>query len=97
MLPGYFTFLRDGIPVASQVLSAALAANGLPPDASASPLEVRAAVFLPEGKYVVMTPRAAQDPKTGKDVFRQALVGTFTVPSLEHVELIDHDNAPQKP
>ena len=27
--PAYFTFLRDGIPIASQVLAAALAANGL--------------------------------------------------------------------
>ena len=97
MLPGYFTFLRDGIPVASQVLSAALAVNGLPPDASASPLEVRIAAFLPEGKYVVTTPRAAADPKTGKDVFRTALVGTFAIPSLEHVELVDHDGPPQKP
>jgi hypothetical protein len=97
LLPSYFTILRDGIPVASQVLAAALAANGLPVDASAWPLDVRAAAFLPEGTYAVTTPRAAPDPKTGKDVFRSALVGTFTVPSLERVELVDHDGAPQKP
>ncbi len=45
----YVTFLLDGIPVPNQVLAAALAVNGIAPEADAMPIVVRRAAFLPPG------------------------------------------------
>jgi hypothetical protein len=93
----YVTFLRDGIPFPNQVLAAALAANGIAPEAAATPIDVRRAAFLPEGRYTVTTPHAATDPTTGKDVWKIAVAGDFTVPSLERVELVDRDGVSPRP
>jgi hypothetical protein len=92
--PQELSFSRRGIPIPWHVLKEVLSANGLPVDASAMPLEVRAASLLPEGAYVVTTMHLKPDPKTKKDVWTLANVGIFTIPSLERIELLDADGPP---
>ncbi len=93
----YVTFLLDGIPVPNQVLAAALAVNGIAPEADAMPIVVRRAAFLPPGRYTVSTPHAAVDSGTKKEVWTAAVVGFFFVPSFEPVELVDRDGVSTKP
>ncbi len=93
----YVTFLRDGIPVPNQVLAAALAVNGIAPEADAMPIDVRRAAYLPQGRYTVTTPHAAVDSGTKKEVWTAAVVGSFSVPSFERVELVDRDGVSTKP
>ena len=87
-----YVVVRSGVPFPYQVLRAALEANGLGPDGSAASLDLRGAALLPEGTYSLTTPRA-----TTKGSFTSEIVGTFTVPSLVRVELVDHDGAPRNP
>lgn len=87
-----YVVVRGGVPFPYQVLRAALEANGLGPDGSAASLDLRGAALLPEGTFSLTTPRA-----TTKGSFTSEIVGTFTVPSLERVELVDRDGVSPKP
>jgi hypothetical protein len=87
-------FSRRGIPIPWQVLKDVLSANGLPVDAPSTPLDVRVASLLPEGGYFVTTMHRKPDPKTKRDVWTHANVGSFTLPSLERIELVDADGPP---
>jgi hypothetical protein len=92
-----YVVMRGGVPFPYPVLRAALEANGGAPEVAAVPLEVRGAAFLPEGAYALTTPRQARDPITKKDAWKPEIVGTFTLPSLTRVELLDRDGAIAKP
>lgn len=90
----WLSFSRRGIPIPWQVLKDVLSANGLPVDAPSAPLDVRVASLLPEGGYSVTTMHRKPDPKTKRDVWTPANVGSFTLPSLERIELVDADGPP---
>jgi hypothetical protein len=92
--PQQLSLARRGVPIPWQVLREVLSANGLAVDAPAVPLELRVAALLPEGGYVVTTVHLKPDPKTKKNMWTLANVGSFTVPSLEKVELLDADAPP---
>lgn len=91
------TFVRGGVPFPYPIRSAALAANGLPPDAAGASLDVRAAALLPDGAYSAIMPRASIDPSTGNEVWKPVLIGTFVVPSLERAALINQDRKRKSP
>ncbi len=92
--PQFLSFSRRGIPIPWDVLKEVLSANGLTVDAPAMPLDVRVASFLPEGAYAVTTYHMKLDPKTKKNVLTFATVGSFNIPSLEKIELLDADGPP---
>ena len=91
------TFRRRNIPVPLLVLNAALALNGLTPVRGGSPLEVSEAAYLPDGTYSVTTWHLATDEATKKNRAVKTSLGSFSVPSLQRVELVDRDGPPQKP
>jgi len=91
------TFRRGNIPVPLLVLNAALALNGLTPVRGGSPLEVSEAAYLPDGTYSVTTWHLATDEATKKNRAVKTSLGSFSVPSLQRVELVDRDGPPQKP
>lgn len=91
------TIRRGGLPLPWPVLTAVLTVNGLSVDGPASPLDLRVTGLLPEGVYSVTRRREKTDPQSKMEKWLDVPLGSFSVPALEHVELVDHDGAPQKP
>jgi hypothetical protein len=82
--------IRSGaFPLPWAVLTAVLQVNGLDVDAPASPLDLRIAGLLPEGAYSVALGRRKVDPQTKKEAWVDVPLGSFSVPSLERVELVE--------
>ncbi len=91
------TVSRSGVPIPDRVLAAVLSANGLADDAPAMPLDLGVAAFLSDGVYAVATQHYVPEPATKKGVWKSSVIGSFSVPSLERVELLDRDGASAKP
>jgi hypothetical protein len=82
--------IRSGpFPLPWAVLTAVLRVNGLDVDAPAPTLDLRVAGLLPGGVYSVALGRRKADPKTKKEIWVDVPLGTFSVPSLERVELVE--------
>jgi hypothetical protein len=84
-------FFRNGISIPGWILKTMMSANGLPADMPAVPLEVSIPSFFPPGRYVITVGRQKLDPKTRKLAWTDVALGTFNVPSLEKIELLDPD------
>jgi hypothetical protein len=87
--PQDLTIRRGGLPIPWPVLTAVLQVNGFDVNASASPLDLRIDGLLPEGAYSVTLRRDRTDPGTKRRSWWDTALGTFTVPSLERVELVE--------
>ena len=95
--PWSLTIRYGALPLPWSILAAILHANGLILQGASSPLDLTFAVFLPEGAYSVTRGREKADPRTKKMEWIDVALGSFTVPSLEPVELVDRDGVSPKP
>jgi hypothetical protein len=92
--PWFLSFTREGITIPWNVMQEVLSANGIAMDAPANPIEIHAAGLLPEGTYVVTVPHRRPDSRATTPEWTAATIGTFNVPSVERVELLDSDGVP---
>jgi hypothetical protein len=75
-----------------------LYSNGLFVDEPASLLDLRVTSFLPDGLYTATVQRPRITPETRRDVkWVEVPIGSFSVPSLGRVELVDRDGISTKP
>jgi hypothetical protein len=96
--PRDLTLRRGGLPIPWSILTAVLFSNGLFVDEPASPLDLRVTSFLPDGLYSATIQRPKITPETSRDVkWVEVPIGSFSVPSLGRVELVERDGVPAKP